>query len=728
MLCYFKRVLDQVNPHHLLHLSQGAGAWNAWRKQEPNVRPDLINAKLKGANLSGMDLSGSLLSLANLWEAGLSGAILVDCGLSGAVLVEADLSGANLQGANLAGARLLQANLSGANLKGANLAGATLQGANVSGANLQGANLAGASLLRANFSGATMLGTNLAGADAREADFTGADLTGALTAGTQLERANLVGAIVGPGSVSRRPGISSDGEPDDTGAVATRSAAPPVEPFGATASAASHGDARPPPSAAAGGLGSNARVERANLAAAIAAPGNRFRPHAAPSDGPRDEAGPKADLRPVDFPASPPRRDGPGREPSATPAQTPVPAIEPKRAGGDGSAPNGAPPPPAVAIGVPPRPSNVAEIIPGPGAQGGPGGGSSVAEASRAKIDRAAVEPPAKIDGPPVEAAAETDEPTVEAPAEAPAMSAGSDRPETAKAVAAPKDALIGDKITAIPPPPTEPDAEERKAVPLRPRGGGEQPDRDRAEAERARTEPPVMPIVSSLLEARAAADGGSIAPQSPALAETNIHDADFQQEEKFYSYETRDIAVLALYSTQVASKPRHEKEKLLDLLARYNRNIFGPGVRIPMATTKNAIIAGFENPTDALQCGSLYIDMFQNMHVESYVAINWGTATIRIDPTNERHDEIISNSISLAARLMPVGTLGEVLVLEELYANPMTVRDRFIFERVERKWKVASDPAGSDVDVICYRVRSKQPPVKSRPVLKLAAGTDVGS
>ena len=56
----------------------------------------------------------------------------------------------------------------------------------------------------------------------------------------------------------------------------------------------------------------------------------------------------------------------------------------------------------------------------------------------------------------------------------------------------------------------------------------------------------------------------------------------------------------------------------------------------------------------------------------------------------------------------MPVGTIGEVLVLEELYSNPLTQADRFTFERVARKWKAATDLAGEGIDVICYSVSSK--------------------
>ena len=176
----------------------------------------------------------------------------------------------------------------------------------------------------------------------------------------------------------------------------------------------------------------------------------------------------------------------------------------------------------------------------------------------------------------------------------------------------------------------------------------------------------------------------------------------------RFFRYETKDMAILALYSAQIGRKTQKEKAKLLNLLVQYNQNYFGQDRRVPVTINGNAIMLGFDDPTDALQCGGLYIDMLRDMQVESYVAINWGTATVRIDEEGDAHDELVADSVSPMARLMPVGTIGEVLVLEELYSNPLTQADRFTFERVARKWKAATDLAGEGIDVICYSESSK--------------------
>ena len=75
------------NRQHLNMLKQGVDAWNQWRKENPDIQPDLREAALAGANLSKANLSA-----ANLDEANLHSADLREANLSGASLNEANLS------------------------------------------------------------------------------------------------------------------------------------------------------------------------------------------------------------------------------------------------------------------------------------------------------------------------------------------------------------------------------------------------------------------------------------------------------------------------------------------------------------------------------------------------------------------------------------------------------------------------------------------------------------
>src|SRR5436190_24209220 len=49
-----------ASDEHIAQLKKGVAAWNAWRKENPNIWPDLIGADLSGALISMneyMDLS-----------------------------------------------------------------------------------------------------------------------------------------------------------------------------------------------------------------------------------------------------------------------------------------------------------------------------------------------------------------------------------------------------------------------------------------------------------------------------------------------------------------------------------------------------------------------------------------------------------------------------------------------------------------------------------------------
>ena len=45
-----------ANDAHLKILKEGVSAWNKWRKENPDMRPELTESNLIGADLSGADL------------------------------------------------------------------------------------------------------------------------------------------------------------------------------------------------------------------------------------------------------------------------------------------------------------------------------------------------------------------------------------------------------------------------------------------------------------------------------------------------------------------------------------------------------------------------------------------------------------------------------------------------------------------------------------------------
>ena len=181
-----------AHSEHVAILRQGVEVWNQWRKDNPDVRPDLREAKLIAANLERANLER-----ANLYAADLSVAKLIEAKLIAAKLIAADLIAANLSEANLSEANLERANLERANLSEANLIGAYLREANLIGANLITANLERANLIGANLGGANLREANLIEANLRDANLRDADLRGAILEKARLIQANLREAIIG---------------------------------------------------------------------------------------------------------------------------------------------------------------------------------------------------------------------------------------------------------------------------------------------------------------------------------------------------------------------------------------------------------------------------------------------------------------------------------------------------------------------------------------------------
>jgi uncharacterized protein YjbI with pentapeptide repeats len=165
-----------ANEEQLAILKKGVYFWNEWRKKNPNIRPSLKDAYLKGENLCD----------ANFTEANFIGASLNHADLSAA-----DFSAAHLIGADLMKAVLTYTQFDGALLWGANFREAQLYSAHFMKADLKQADFISTSLRRADFTEATLTEVNLMNADLTGANLTGADLTGAVLDNTTLANIDL---------------------------------------------------------------------------------------------------------------------------------------------------------------------------------------------------------------------------------------------------------------------------------------------------------------------------------------------------------------------------------------------------------------------------------------------------------------------------------------------------------------------------------------------------------
>ena len=117
-----------ANAKHLARLVQGVAAWNAWRRRSPTVNPDLSRAFLIEAELRGINLSNTNLERANLRMST----------LSRANLTRANLRGADLRAAGLRRAKLTHADLTRAVLRFTSLVDADIEGALLTGCEIYG--------------------------------------------------------------------------------------------------------------------------------------------------------------------------------------------------------------------------------------------------------------------------------------------------------------------------------------------------------------------------------------------------------------------------------------------------------------------------------------------------------------------------------------------------------------------------------------------------------------
>lgn len=187
---------------HVKKLKEGIASWNRWRFENPEVKPALWQADLRGA-----DLRGANLTHADLYNAHLCHADLVEAQLHKANLALANLTRANLTEVALTEANLNHANLHGANLRGADLDWADLFDANLFGLQGQGADFHAANLIRADLTQADLAGANLTEARLVETILVEANLSGGHVYGASVWKVNLDGAtqtdlVVTPGNES----------------------------------------------------------------------------------------------------------------------------------------------------------------------------------------------------------------------------------------------------------------------------------------------------------------------------------------------------------------------------------------------------------------------------------------------------------------------------------------------------------------------------------------------
>lgn len=138
-----------ANQEHLAKLREGREVWNAWREQNRDVRPDLREAQLDGANLDDYDFSHANLEFASLRKASLRNAYFREAACSDVHFNGADLEGANFLKTDLKASNFTEANLTSACLIDTNFFASVLDGVDLTNAAFGGTKLSYARLVHA---------------------------------------------------------------------------------------------------------------------------------------------------------------------------------------------------------------------------------------------------------------------------------------------------------------------------------------------------------------------------------------------------------------------------------------------------------------------------------------------------------------------------------------------------------------------------------------------------
>jgi uncharacterized protein YjbI with pentapeptide repeats len=146
---------DVLKRTHLAKLRQGRKKWNAWRRDNPDIRPVLSNENIAATfqNLDRFDFSYT-----NMCQSNLSGVSLQGASFHQAILAGADFSHAHLDGANFCRTDLYETVFTNASFEGANLQGVQLARTNMRKARLRGCKVYGMSAWDLDTDGAKQKG------------------------------------------------------------------------------------------------------------------------------------------------------------------------------------------------------------------------------------------------------------------------------------------------------------------------------------------------------------------------------------------------------------------------------------------------------------------------------------------------------------------------------------------------------------------------------------------
>ena len=191
-----------ANPEHIAILARGIRVWNAWRKERPDIQPDLSEANLATIVGPGLRVFSRVdFSNANLHRTNLGGTQLTGARFERAEMIDTNFMNAELISANFGHSYCLRVNfqcrfMMNSSFHRARVFESSFTGAGVTDSDLQYAEIADCELNGAVFANSNLSHAYLGRSDLRDANFDGANLTDANLEEVRLVRTRLEGAIL----------------------------------------------------------------------------------------------------------------------------------------------------------------------------------------------------------------------------------------------------------------------------------------------------------------------------------------------------------------------------------------------------------------------------------------------------------------------------------------------------------------------------------------------------
>ena len=171
---------------------------------------------------------------------------------------------------------------------------------------------------------------------------------------------------------------------------------------------------------------------------------------------------------------------------------------------------------------------------------------------------------------------------------------------------------------------------------------------------------------------------------------------------------EVKNLTVMFLDLKGFSRMSGPEKNQKVETLRALGSTLLAHARGMYINTWGDAVVAGFENPDDALSCGCKFIEHLAIENIEARIGMSQGNALVKYNTMTCRLD-IEGESIDVGARLEQIAEPGEVLISKDLYNHAALEKLDFVFTAEKRKLTKGVGDKFEGTFIECYAVKLSQ-------------------